>query len=62
MAGPFAGAIIFSCEDSNGGVHGELLVVKCGAGNQSGIVRGSGCVLGWLCGYKVREVIQGNVW
>ena len=55
VAEPFAGVAIFY-ECINDRVHDELLVVEFGPGNISGIGRGSGWILGWLCGFQVGEV------
>ena len=46
MAGLFAVIVVFYCEDSNAGVRGEFIVVKCGPGNIIFIGRRSGWVLG----------------
>ena len=48
----FTGVEMFSCEFINGGFHGELMVGECGTSNCSGIVRESGCVIGWLRGFQ----------
>ena len=58
--GLFAGIATFSCEVSNVGVRDQLLVGKFGPVNFIGIGRGSGCVLGWLCGCQGGEVRNGN--
>ena len=62
MAGQFAGVTTFSFEVSDGGVHGDFLVGKCVQCNSSDIDRGSGQVLGRLCGRQGGEVRNGNIW
>ena len=57
--GLFAGIATFSCEVSNVGVRDQLLVGKFGPVNFIGIGRGSGCVLGWLCGCQGGESEMG---